>query len=55
MVIGLKECGYPIKPISGESGYFMMADISEMRSLIPQKYLENSEYEDDPNTMIVKN
>ena len=32
-----------------------MVDISKLRDIIPKKYLESHEYEDDPDTIIVKN
>jgi len=35
----------PIKPKTTESGYFMLADISQCRDVIPKKYLETHDYE----------
>lgn len=55
MIAELKDAGIPIVPLACESGYFVMAEISKMRDIIPKKYLESHEYEDDPNTSIVKN
>ena len=54
LVEGLNELDLPIKPISSEGGYFIMADIKELKDIIPKKYLEQNEYEDDENTTIEK-
>jgi len=35
---------YPMKPSVAEGGYFLMADISDCRDLIPKKYLESHDY-----------
>lgn len=37
----------PIEPLNVEGGYFLMADVSKCRSLVPAKYFESHEYEDD--------
>ncbi len=42
----LKELDIPIEPLLCESGYFLMADISKCKDLIPKKYLESHEFED---------
>lgn len=56
MIEGLTKIGYPIKPVPCESGYFVMADVSEMKDLIPKKYLETHDFEEDSATStIVKN
>ena len=55
LIEGLKELDLPIKPILAEGGYFIMADISELKDFIPKKYFEQNEYEDDENTAIEKN
>jgi len=52
---GLRGVEYPIEPLPVDAGYFLMADVEKMRGIIPKKYLETHDYEDDPNTMIVKN
>ena len=33
----------------------MMADVSDCRGLIPKKYFETHDYEDDPHSLIPKN
>ena len=55
MITELNDIGYPIIPLACESGYFVMADVTGMRDIIPKKYLESHEYEDDQSTNIVKN
>lgn len=55
LVKGIKDSGLPIKPISAQGGYFIMADISQCRDLVPEKYFIQQEYEADPDTKIVKN
>jgi len=42
-------------PLKSESGYFMMADISAMRGVIPEKYLLSHEYEEEGDQTIDKN
>ena len=40
-------------PIACESGYFITADISSTRDLIPERYFKpNVNYEDDKNTLV---
>jgi len=51
---GLKKCSLPIVPLACESGYFLIADISGMRPLLPKKYLESHDVEEDPDTKIAK-
>lgn len=51
----IKTIGYPIETLPSESGYFVMADVSKMRDIIPSSYLEQHEYESDPSTIIKKN
>ena len=36
----------PWKPLKVEGGYFLMADISACKDLIPKRYLANHSYED---------
>lgn len=55
LVKGLEESSLPFKPIPADGGYFIFADISEFRDLIPEKYFKNEEYEDDKETIIEKN
>ena len=47
----INEMALPWKANTVEGGYFLMVDISECRSLIPEKYLTSTEFEDpdDPN------
>lgn len=52
---GLAESSLPIEPIKAEGGYFLMADISKCKDLIPEKYFKNEEFEDDADTIIEKN
>ena len=33
----------------------MVADVEKCRDLIPKRYFESNEYEQDPDTRIVKN
>ena len=40
------EMDMPWKPLYCEGGYFLMADITECASLIPQKYKDSHIYED---------
>ena len=41
------------KPIKCESGYFMAADISSARDMIPERYFRpNVNYEDDKDTIV---
>ena len=35
-----------MKPLNCQSGYFLMADISECKDLIPQKFKESHDFED---------
>lgn len=35
----------PFKPVDCEGGYFLMADISECKHLIPERYLTSHDYE----------
>lgn len=55
MIEEFKKLDFPIKLMVPESGYFIMADISECKDMIPQKYFESNEYEDDKETQVVKN
>jgi len=43
---GIKDLELPIEPLQSESGYFLMADISKCKDLIPAKYLESHDYEE---------
>jgi aspartate/methionine/tyrosine aminotransferase len=52
---GLINSALPIVPLKVEAGYFIMCDVSACRDLIPAKYFESNEYEDDKNTIIPKN
>ncbi|CDW87563.1 kynurenine-oxoglutarate transaminase [Stylonychia lemnae] len=45
----------PIKPLHSQSGYFMMADISECKDIIPKQYLESHDYEEDKNSKVNRN
>ena len=46
----LNEMALPWKPVPCQGGYFIMADITECRDLIPEKYQTTHDYEavDDP-------
>ncbi|CAI2369728.1 unnamed protein product [Moneuplotes crassus] len=55
LIKGLEESPLPIKSIPASGGYFIFADISELRDMIPEKYFEQQEYEEDPDTTIEKN
>jgi aspartate/methionine/tyrosine aminotransferase len=52
---GLKNSALPIVPLKVEAGYFVMCDVSGCKDLIPAKYFESNEYEDDKDTIIPKN
>ncbi len=45
----------PFRPLPSEGGYFVLADVSELRSIIPVKYMRSHDYENDKNTKIPKN
>jgi len=45
----LMDMPLPWEPLSVESGYFLMADITKCRDLIGKKFLESHDYEDDKN------
>lgn len=55
LVDGINEIDLPIKPIPALGGFFILADVSELRDLIPKKYFKQEEYEDDRCTTISKN
>lgn len=55
LVQGLIDSGLPIKPVPAQGGYFIMADVTECRELVPEKYFKQEEYEDDKETTIEKN
>lgn len=55
LVEGLKASSLPIKPIPAFGAYFIFADVSECRDLVPEKYFKQEEYEDDKDTIIEKN
>ena len=38
LVDGINEIDLPIKPIPALGGFFILADVSELRDLIPKKY-----------------
>ena len=45
----------PLKPTVTESGYFMVVDLKDIdQSVIPSKYFEPGNYEDDDNTMVLQ-
>ena len=54
LVTETRKLDIPIRPIEPEGGYFLLADVSECRDLVPKRYFESMEYEDGP-TSIVKN
>jgi len=41
----LREMPLPFKPLHCEGGYFLIADISECRHLIPERYLKTHDYQ----------
>ena len=43
--------GIPIKPLTVEGGYFIMADVSACRDVIPKKYLESHDYDGEDSTI----
>lgn len=53
-IASLKDISLPMKVIPANGCYFVFADISECRDLIPEKYFRGEEYEIDPNTNIEK-
>ena len=55
LIDGLKDVGVPIKAIPSHGCYFVLAEISELRDLVPEKYFKSNEYEEDRNTSIDKN
>ena len=54
MYEGLQNVSLPIRPLKPQGGYFLVADVEQCRSLVPQRYFESNEYEDDPHTRIQK-
>jgi hypothetical protein len=52
---GLKELDIPVEPLTTEAGYFLLADISKCRGIIPKKYLETHDYEDTKENPVAKN
>jgi kynurenine--oxoglutarate transaminase/cysteine-S-conjugate beta-lyase/glutamine--phenylpyruvate transaminase len=55
LVEGLKNSSLPFKPIPASGGYFIYADVSDFKDLVPEKYFRQEEYEDDKETTIEKN
>ena len=55
LVQGIQETNLPMKPIPASGGYFILVDVSELRDIIPEKYFNQEEYEDDKDTTIEKN
>eukprot|EP00347_Sterkiella_histriomuscorum_P017445 403349344 len=45
----------PFKCILPQSGYFMMIDISKTKSMIPEKYLQSHDYEEDLDSKLNRN
>lgn len=43
----LKNSKFPIKPFVADSGYFLFADISACKPLIPEKYFSKNSFIDD--------
>ena len=41
----IREMDLPWEPLPASSGYFLMADVTKCRDLIPSKYFETHEYE----------
>lgn len=50
----VNEMSLPWKATTVEGGYFLMVDISECCSLIPEKYLTTTEFEDPEDPKPVK-
>lgn len=45
----------PIKPLHAQSGYFMIADISQCADSIPSQYKESHDYENDKDSKLNRN
>ena len=54
MYEGFKNLSLPIEPLRSEGGYFIVADVEKCRDLVPKRFFESNEYEDDPHTRIEK-
>jgi aspartate/methionine/tyrosine aminotransferase len=50
----LSASDIPFNPILCESGYFILADVSKARHLVPSKYFKAGNYETDPNTQVLQ-
>lgn len=55
MVNELRALDFPIEPLVSESGYFLMADVSKCKDIIPKKYLESHDYEEGDSLPVSKN
>lgn len=42
----------PVTPFGIDGGYFTMMDVSAAASMIPEKYFQAGNYEEDPNTLV---
>ena len=43
----IKEMDLPWKPLETKSGYFLLADVSQCRPLVPESYLQSHDYDDN--------
>ena len=50
----LNEMDLPFVPLGTQSGYFMLADISRCRSLVPSSFLESHDYEPESDAPPVR-
>ena len=48
------KSGIPLTPAVCEGGYYVLFDIKEAKSLIPNKFLKLGNYEDDNNTLVIQ-
>ena len=53
----LKKLDIPVVPLPSESGYFLMADISACKDLIPSRFKDSHDYEElkEGETPVSKN
>ena len=40
----LRQMDLPIEPLHSEGGYFLIADVTKCKNLIPEKYLTTHDY-----------
>jgi len=53
MISIVKSAKVPWSPSPSESGYFLPVDVSKCKDIIPEKYFNLGNYEDDNETMVI--